>query len=85
MKSFMSCITLATPSAIVQEARAYARRTDTTLNAMIRDYLERIVGKQHPKGEEYPVEAFAQLVAEKGAIRSEPYRFHRADAYDGEE
>ena len=81
----MSSITLAIPPAIVQEARAYARRTDTTLNAMIRDYLESVVGKQHPKGEEDPAEAFARLVAKKGAMRSEPYRFHRADAYDGEE
>ena len=81
----MSSITLAIPPAIVQEARAYARRTDTTLNAMIREYLESVVGRQSPKDTEDPAEAFARLVAEKGAVRSEPYCFHRADAYDGDE
>jgi len=81
----MSSITLAIPPAIVQEARAYARRTDTTLNAMIREYLEGIVSGQNQTEAEEPAEAFARLVAEKGAMLPEPYHFHRADAYDEDE
>ncbi len=81
----MSSITLAIPPAIVQEARAYARRTDTTLNAMIRNYLESVVSSQGKSDAEDPAEAFARLVAEKGAHLRKPYRFRRADAYDGEE
>lgn len=81
----MSSITLAIPPAIVQEARAYAHRTDTTLNAMIRNYLESVLGRQNQTNAEDPADAFARLVAEKGAMRSKSYRFHRADAYDGEE
>lgn len=81
----MSSITLAIPPAIVQEARAYARRSDTTLNAMIRDYLESVVSSRGKSDAEDPGEAFARLVAEKGAHLRTPYRFRRADAYDGEE
>ncbi len=81
----MSSITLAIPPAVVQEARAYAKRTDTSLNAMIRDYLESLVSRRDGASGEDPAESFARLVSEKGAVLRKPYRFRRADAYDGEE
>ncbi len=78
----MSSITLAIPPEIVSKARAYARRNDTSLNRMIRDYLAELVG---PADEaDALADEFARLVAEKGIRRRRPYRFRRADAYDGE-
>lgn len=78
----MSSITLAIPPDLVREARAYARRSGTSLNGMIRDYLAELVRPRNA-AEELAGE-FARLVAEKGARRATPYRFRRADAYEGE-
>ena len=36
------CITLSAPPAIVQDVRAYAERHATSLNALIREHLEKI-------------------------------------------
>lgn len=77
----MSSITLAIPPEVVREARDYARRNDTTLNGMIRDYLTDLV---QPRGGEALAEEFARLAAEKAVRRHRPYRFRRADAYPGE-
>lgn len=78
----MSSITLAIPPEVVREARDYARRNDTTLNGMIRDYLTDLV--QPRGGGEELAEEFARLAAEKAVRRHRPYRFRRADAYPGE-
>lgn len=80
----MSSITLAIPPAIVQEARAMAKRNDTTLNGMIRSYLESMVSESVNGTRDDPAAEFARLVAKKGVRRSRPYRFRRADAYEGE-
>ncbi len=37
-------ITLSADEALIAKARAYARANNTTLNQLIRDYLERIAG-----------------------------------------
>ena len=78
----MSSITLAIPPEVVREARDYARRNDTSLNGMIRDYLTDLV--QPRGGGEALAEEFARLAAEKAVRRRRPYRFRRADAYPGE-
>ena len=75
-------ITLSVPPMIVQEARAYAERNATSINSMIRNYLAEVAGAETP--ENALAEEFAQLVKRRGVKRSRPYRFRRADAYDGE-
>ena len=78
----MSSITLAISPDVVREARDYARRNDTSLNGMIRDYLTELVA---PHGAaDALAEEFARLAAEKAVRRRRPYRFRRADAYPGE-
>lgn len=78
----MSSITLAIPPDVVREARDYARRNDTSLNGMIRDYLTELV---QPHGAaDALAEEFARLAAEKAVRCHRPYRFRRADAYPGE-
>ncbi len=81
----MSSITLAIPPEIVKEARAFARRNDTTLNGMIRSYLESVVMPDRHADASDAADEFVRLVAAKGVRRSRPYKFRRADAYDGEE
>ena len=78
----MSSITLAIPPEVVREARDYARRNDTSLNGMIRDYLTDLV--QPRGGGEALAEEFARFAAEKAVRRRRPYRFRWADAYPGE-
>jgi len=74
-------ITLSVPPMIVQEARAYAERNATSINSMIRNYLAEVAGAE--TSENALAEEFAQLVKRRGVKRSHPYRFRRADAYDG--
>ena len=78
----MSSITLAIPPEVVRAARDYARRNDTSLNGMIRDYLTEVV--QPRGGGDALADEFARLAAAKSVCRRRPYRFRRADAYDGE-
>lgn len=75
-------ITLSVPPMIVQEARAYAERNATSINSLIRNYLAEVAGAE--TAENALAEEFAQLVKRRGVKRSRPYRFRRADAYDGE-
>ncbi len=75
-------ITLSVPPMIVQEARAYAEKNATSINSMIRNYLAEVAGAE--TAENALAEEFAQLVKRRGVKRSRPYRFRRADAYDGE-
>ncbi|MCQ2394462.1 MAG: DUF6364 family protein [Kiritimatiellae bacterium] len=77
-------ITLSVPPVIVQQVRAYAERNGTSLNQLIRDYLESLVGgvdRQRTRAEE-----FAQFAKTHGASkdRLRAYRFRRADAYEEE-
>ena len=74
-------ITLSVPPMIVQEARAYAERNATSINSMIRNYLAEVAGAE--TAENALAEEFAQLVKKRGVKMSRPYRFRRADAYDG--
>ena len=75
-------ITLSVPPMIVQEARAYAEKNATSINSLIRNYLAEVAGAE--TAENALAEEFAQLVKRRGVKRSRPYRFRRADAYDGE-
>ena len=75
-------ITLSVPPMIVQEARAHAEKNATSINIMIRNYLAEVAGAE--TAENALAEEFAQLVKRRGVKRSRPYRFRRADAYDGE-
>ncbi|HEY3352717.1 MAG TPA: DUF6364 family protein [Polyangia bacterium] len=72
-------LTLAVDEGIVARARAVARQQGTSLNALIRGYLEDLAGRRGP-GEIY--DELARLWAED-AGRSGGYRFRREDVYEG--
>ena len=40
------CITLSAPAAVVQDVRSYAERHATSLNALIREHLEKIAAME---------------------------------------
>lgn len=76
-------VTLDLPPAIVQEAKAFALRKDMTLDGMILSYLESVIASEASSDSNDPAEEFARLVASKGVRLSRPYKFRRADAYEG--
>ncbi len=67
-------ITLSADEQLIAKARAYAQAHNTTLNQLIRDYMERITGRL--EGEQAARE-FIELT-QSHAGRSEPgFRFDR--------
>jgi hypothetical protein len=67
-------ITLSADDKLVARAREYARAHGTTLNQLVRDYLERITGHLNP---EEAAEEFLRLTKlARGPVDPE-YRFDR--------
>ena len=46
------CITLSAPPAVVQDVRTYAERHATSLNALIREHLEKIAALEREERKE---------------------------------
>ena len=46
------CITLSAPPAVVQDVRTYAERHSTSLNALIREHLEKIAALEREERKE---------------------------------
>ncbi len=67
-------ITLSADEALIAKARAYAQTRNTTLNQLIRDYLERITGKLD--GPEAAKE-FARIAMEHHGCSDPDFRFDR--------
>jgi hypothetical protein len=67
-------ITLTADETLIAKARAYAQARNTTLNQLVRDYLERITGKLD--GPEAAKE-FAKLVREHPGSPDPDFRFDR--------
>lgn len=73
-------ITLAVDEDTVERAREVARQQGTSLNALIRDYIERLAGK--PSGDELVARLRAHWKHDAPG-RSEPgWRFDRDDIYE---
>jgi hypothetical protein len=76
-------LTLSVDEATVDRAREVARQQGTSLNALIRTYLEDLAGR--PSGEELVrqnEEFWAEFDAEAGSRATGPYKWNRDDAYD---
>jgi hypothetical protein len=74
----MKNITLAIDEEILEASRRYARKHNTTLNALVRQLLERTV-RQNSKG---IVEELFRLMDKHPGHPAEGYRYRRDDAYD---
>lgn len=72
-------VTLSVDDALLERAREVARKQGTSLNEMIRKYLEAVAGDQSGDA---AVEELDRLWAEHPG-RSESGQFNRADAYEG--
>ncbi len=71
-------ITLSADKELLKKARSVAARQGTSLNQMIRAYLEKVtcVSDLEEKAEE-----FAQLAREKAGASQPGFVFHREDAH----
>jgi plasmid stability protein len=77
----MKNITLAMDEEVLRQARRYAAEHDTTVNALVREYLTQLVGF-----EERAAKARQELVemAKKSKARLGPnWKWNREDAYEG--
>ncbi len=73
----MSNITLSIPDNVLKEARNYAKKNNTSLNALIRQFLEKTFKK--PKKNSWD-EFFA--IADRANASSKGKKWKREDAYD---
>lgn len=72
-------VTLSADEKLIQKSREYARKHQTTLNRMIRDYLKQLTSEQEAAeaaGE------FAALAQEEAGESAPGYRFNRDELYD---
>jgi hypothetical protein len=71
-------ITLSADQNLIEKSRQYAKKHNTTLNNLIREYLERIIGKQD---REELAKEFEKLAAEMGGKSSPGFHFNREEIY----
>lgn len=76
----MKNITLAVDEEVLRAARRYAANHDTTVNALVRDYLTSLVAFEDKAGK-----AREELVemAKKSKARMGLWKWNREDAYEG--
>ena len=76
----MKNITLAIDEEVLRGVRRYAAKHDTTVNALVRDYLTRLA-----TFEEKAAKAREELVelAKKSEARMGSWKWNREDAYEG--
>jgi hypothetical protein len=76
----MKNITLAIDEDVLRAARRYAAQHDTTVNALVRDYLTRLIAF-----EDKAAKAREELVemAKKSKARMGSWKWNREDAYEG--
>lgn len=72
-------ITLSVDEKVVRRSRQYAREHDTTLNKMVRNFLQRIGG-----GHDYPAAAdeFARLAKNMAGKSHHGYTFNREEIHE---
>lgn len=71
-------ITLSAKESIIKKVRQYAQERNTTLNKLIRDYLERLVSEEN---DEVQANRFLQM-SEHVTGDSKGWSWNRDDLYD---
>jgi len=71
-------ITLSADKKLIEKSRAYAKKQNTTLNNLVRQYLSRIVNdsESHQAAEE-----FANIANQQAGKSNKDYRFSRDEIY----
>jgi len=72
-------ITLSIPPAVVQDVRLYAERTNTSLNAIIRAYMDKIAVEERARREKDADDVYSYLMDQKGWL-PDGYAFDREEA-----
>lgn len=72
-------VTLTADEDLLGKARAYAQARNTTLNQLVRDYLQRLTGQLDP---EQAAEEFAELARSQPGRSDEGFAFDRHEAHD---
>ena len=71
-------VTLTANEDLVAKARAYAQARNTTLNQLVRDYLQRLTGQLDPQ---QAAEEFAELARNVPGRSDEGFKFDRREAH----
>ena len=73
-------ITLSVPPAVVQEVRLYAVKKGTSLNQMIRDYLQSMADASRREREKIANETFDFLMSQDDGGLPKDWKFNREEA-----
>jgi len=74
----MKNITLSAEDEVIAKARKYAKEHNTTVNQLIRDYLDELISKQDS---EALAEEFDKLVQQNAGYPEEGWRLNREEIY----
>jgi hypothetical protein len=74
----MANITLSLDENLIADATAYAQAHDTTLDALIRDFLTQIAG---PLDRKTAAEEYAKLALEQSGCSEQGWRFNREEIH----
>jgi hypothetical protein len=72
-------ITLSADKTLIEKARRYAKKQNTTLNNLVRDYLRKITGHTDV---EKAADEFETIAMENGGKSSKEYKFNREEIYE---
>ena len=73
-------ITLSVPPTVVQEVRLYADKKGTSLNQMIRDYLQAMADASRREREKIANETFDFLMSQDDGGLPKDWKFNREEA-----
>ena len=71
-------ITLSADKTLIEKARRYAKKQNTTLNNLVRAYLKKITGQAD---DDKNADEFEIIALEHGGKSSKDYKFNREEIY----
>jgi hypothetical protein len=77
MEKFMN-ITLSADKTLIEKARRYAKKQNTTLNNLVRDYLRKITGQTDSIK---TADEFESIALKHSGKSSKDYKFNREEIY----
>jgi hypothetical protein len=72
-------ITLSADKTLIEKARRYAKKQNTTLNNLVREYLRKITGHTDV---DKAADEFEAIAIEHGGKSPKAYKFNREEIYE---
>ena len=72
-------LTLSIDRDLLEKSREAAKKQHTSVNKLIREYLERYVNESKP---EYAAKEFAQIARDSGGCSPDGWKFNHNNLYD---